>query len=349
MRFSILLFILVTIAVSKQQLQKEEEEDRRELLGIDGGITIACAVIALATIYYMDRSATHARIANEIAIIANDHARIANDHARVANEIAAAQLALETVAFNERAKAQVTNIDARTTYVYIQHSNPSDRWIPTGRPLRTEDSTARRLLASMDLIDKISDSGHQKKAAADSGTGACPADHLRLPVESIVDNGVTSYRVPDSMANLDTKGCSFWWGTYAKKFNLGPLAPPKCLENKLKAAQTVTQTATVKRKVATSDNKPGPAVMHSMGLDNGIGAATIYKEPTIYKDPGLVQGEAVQGRPVQAAQKVQNFPTWQLWGVMVIAAVLLLVTCFASSQQKEVDVYSPLKQNVDEF
>jgi len=213
-----------------------------------------------------------------------------------------------TWALNAYGQAQVTN-------------TRSDIYLENGRYGRRFRGSARRLLAS----------------GADSGTGACPADNLRLPVEiTIVDSGVISYRVPDSMANIDTTGCSFWWGTYAKKFNLGPLAPPKCLENKLKSAQTVTQTAIVKRKVATSDNKPGPAVMHS-------------KEPTIYKDPKLVQGEAVQTKPVLAAQKVQNFPTWQLWGVMVIAVVLLLVTCFASSQQKEVDVYSPLKQNVDEF
>jgi len=337
MRFSILLFILVTIVVSKQQLQKEEEEDRRELMAVllgavFGGITAACAIIATgSTVYHLDRGSHHARIAN-------DHARIANDHAGIANEIAAAEHELNILALNARGLIEVAQ---SRTYVHIQLSNPPDRrWIATGRPspLPIEDSTARRLLASRDVIDKSSNSGHQKKAAADSGTGACPAGHLRLPVISIVDSasGVTSYRVPDSMANIDTKGCSFWWGTYAKKFNLGPLAPPKCLENKLKSAQTVTQTAIVKRKVATSDNKPGPAVM----------------QPTIYKDPKLVQGEAVQAEPVQpvlAAQKVQNFPTWQLWGVMVIAVVLLLVTCFASSQQKEVDVYSPLKQNVDEL
>jgi len=302
--------ILVTIVVtgSKQQIQKEEEEDRHEL----ETIVLVCLLGPVLT---------------------------------------GVSGAVTSWALNARGQNLVTRIDVAQspTYVYIHHSDLSDLpelqiGLPDGLWIRlfTNLGSARRLLASDIRPGGPNFDGgigitktHKLEIqhyGVDSGTGPCPEDHLRLPVEPVVQSGVTSYRVPNSMANVEPEDCSFWWGTLAKKFNLGPLAPPKCLENQLtpdqKAAQIAAQTATSKLpsslRMRTSDNKYIP----------GVGAVPFSQD-----DPGRVR----------AAQKVQNFPTWQLWGVVVIAVVLLLVTCFASSQQKEVDVYSLLKQNVDEF
>jgi len=273
-----------------------------------------------------------------------------------------------TWALNARGQAQVNNRkigkSAKSpTYVYIHHSDlpefqdrfPDGLWIAglgIREPARGQIDDRSRVLSATApgprrdsgpyFLSRLGSARRLLASGADSETGSvCEEHHLRLPVEPVVIptqrtsrdlSSVTSYRVPDSMANIEPEDCRFWSGELAKKFNLGPLAPPTCLENQLKPAQTVAQTAA---QTATSKLHPS---LRMITPDNkykpGVGAVTFSKD-----DPGRVQ----------AAQKVQNFPTWQLWGVVVIAVVLLLVTCFASSQQKEVDVYSPLKQNVDEF
>lgn len=165
--------------------------------------------------------------------------------------------------------------------------------------------------------------GSARRLLASSGdaTVACPVTALRLPVAQVDGQ----YRVPDSLANLNPtgqKGCLWWISQAAVKAKLTSLAPMKCLEIIEKAKSSVTSKV---------DEK------------NGSG-----KQKT-----STSTSTSNSGNPklVQATQKVEIFPkfNWQVLGVALFGVALLLASCFASSQQKEVDLYFPLQENVDEF